>query len=80
MAAFGVSNRRIEATFASVKREDFLGRGLSWQIVRWGPGYDPLPVFREVGTETGIVRSILCELQSKAATSLLQSARSAATR
>ena len=35
MAASGVSNRRIEAAFASVKREDFLGRG-PWQIVRWG--------------------------------------------
>ncbi len=38
MVAFGVSDRRIEAAFASVKREDFLGRG-PWQIVRWGPGY-----------------------------------------
>ena len=35
MAASGVSNRRIEAAFASVKREDFLGRG-PWQVVRWG--------------------------------------------
>ena len=35
MAACGVSNRRIEAAFASVKREDFLGRG-PWQVVRWG--------------------------------------------
>jgi hypothetical protein len=30
MAGFGVSDRRIEAAFASVKREDFLGRG-PWQ-------------------------------------------------
>ena len=30
-----MSNRRIEAAFASVKREDFLGRG-PWQVVRWG--------------------------------------------
>jgi hypothetical protein len=27
MAAFRVSDRRIEAAFASIKREDFLGRG-----------------------------------------------------
>jgi protein-L-isoaspartate(D-aspartate) O-methyltransferase len=40
MAASGVSNRRIEAAFASVKREDFLGRG-PWQVVRWGRGYEP---------------------------------------
>ena len=37
MAAAGVSNRRIEAAFASVKREDFLGRG-PWPVVRWGRG------------------------------------------
>jgi len=35
MAVFGVSDRRIEAAFASVKREDFLGRG-PWQILCWG--------------------------------------------
>ena len=40
MAAAGVSNRRIEAAFASVKREDFLGRG-PWQVVRWARGYEP---------------------------------------
>ena len=40
MAGFGVSDRRIEAAFASVEREDFLGRG-PWQIVRWGRGYVP---------------------------------------
>jgi hypothetical protein len=38
MAVFGVSDRRIEAAFASVKREIFLGRG-PWQIIRWGRGY-----------------------------------------
>jgi protein-L-isoaspartate(D-aspartate) O-methyltransferase len=40
MAVFGVSDRRIEAAFASVKREDFLGRR-PWQIVRWDRGYVP---------------------------------------
>jgi hypothetical protein len=33
MAGFGVSDRRIETAFASVKHEYFLGRG-TWQIVR----------------------------------------------
>jgi protein-L-isoaspartate(D-aspartate) O-methyltransferase len=42
MASVGVCDRRIEAAFASVKREDFLGRG-PWQIVRWGRGYMPTP-------------------------------------
>jgi protein-L-isoaspartate(D-aspartate) O-methyltransferase len=42
MADIGVSDRRIEAAFASVKREDFLGRG-PWQIVRWGRGYMATP-------------------------------------
>jgi protein-L-isoaspartate(D-aspartate) O-methyltransferase len=42
MAAFGVPDRRVEAAFNSVNREDFLGRGL-WQIVRWGRGYVPTP-------------------------------------
>jgi protein-L-isoaspartate(D-aspartate) O-methyltransferase len=35
MAAFGLSDRHIEAAFASVKREDFLSRG-PWQVVRLG--------------------------------------------
>ena len=34
MAAAGVDDRRVEAAFAAVKREDFLGRG-PWQVVRW---------------------------------------------
>src|SRR5262249_4391517 len=42
MAAAGGSNPRIEAAFAAVKREDFLGRG-PWQVVRWGRGYEPAP-------------------------------------
>ena len=42
MAACGISDRRIETAFASVKREHFLGRG-PWQIVRWGRGYVPTP-------------------------------------
>src|ERR1700747_580096 len=42
MAGFGVSDRRLEAAFAAVRREDFLGRG-PWQIVRWGGGYRTTP-------------------------------------
>jgi len=47
MAAAGVADRRVEAAFAAVRREDFLGRGL-WQIVRWdnsslGRGYIRTP-------------------------------------
>jgi len=48
MAACGIRNPRVEAAFAAVAREDFLGPG-PWQIVRWGGGYratpDPDPVY-----------------------------------
>src|SRR3984893_6356882 len=47
LAACGIRNPRVEAAFAAVAREDFLGPG-PWQIVRWGGGYratpDPDPV------------------------------------
>src|SRR5580700_3275431 len=42
MAEAGAADRRIEAAFAAVRREDFLGRG-PWQIVRWGRGYVTTP-------------------------------------
>jgi protein-L-isoaspartate(D-aspartate) O-methyltransferase len=42
MSVFGVVDRRVENAFASVKREDLLGRG-PWQIVRWGRDYVPTP-------------------------------------
>ena len=42
MAAAGVTDRRVEAAFAAVRREDFLGRG-PWQILRWDRGYVPTP-------------------------------------
>ena len=35
MAAAGVEDARVEAAFAAVRREDFLGPG-PWQIGRWG--------------------------------------------
>jgi protein-L-isoaspartate(D-aspartate) O-methyltransferase len=37
MAACSIRNPRVEAAFAAVTREDFLGPG-PWQIVRWGGG------------------------------------------
>ena len=42
MAAAGIVDRRVEAAFASVKREDFLGPG-PWPILRWGRGYVMTP-------------------------------------
>jgi protein-L-isoaspartate(D-aspartate) O-methyltransferase len=42
LAAAGIADRRVEAAFAAVKREDFLGRG-PWQILRWGRGYETSP-------------------------------------
>ena len=60
MAGFGVSDRRIEAAFASVKREDFLGRG-PWQIVRWGRGYVPPPTQNPVYLYDNVVVGIIPE-------------------
>ena len=42
LAAAGVSDRRVEAAFAAVKREDFLGPG-PWPILRWDRGYEKSP-------------------------------------
>jgi protein-L-isoaspartate(D-aspartate) O-methyltransferase len=53
MATCGVCDRRIQSAFASVRREDFLGRG-PWQIVRWDRGYlrtpsrDPVYLYDDV--------------------------------
>ena len=60
MAACGVSNRRVEAAFASVKREDFLGRG-PWQVVRWGLGYVPTPARNPVYLYDDVVVAIIPE-------------------
>jgi len=59
-AACGVSNRRIEAAFASVKREDFLGRG-RWQVVRWGRGYVPTPSRNPVYLYDDVVVAVIPE-------------------
>ena len=42
MAAAGVADRRVEAAFAAVSREHFLGPG-PWPILRWGRGYVMTP-------------------------------------
>ena len=42
MFVAGVHDRRVEAAFASVSRERFLGRG-PWPILRWDRGYVPTP-------------------------------------
>jgi len=60
VAEAGVSDRRIEAAFASVKPEDFLGRG-PWQIVRWGRGYVPTPSRNPVYLYDDVVVAIIPE-------------------
>jgi protein-L-isoaspartate(D-aspartate) O-methyltransferase len=42
MVSFSVAHPRVEAAFAAVRREDFLGPG-PWPIARWGRGYAPTP-------------------------------------
>ena len=58
MAACGIRNPRVEAAFAAVAREDFLGPG-PWQIVRWGGGYratpEPDPVYLYTDDVIGIL-------------------------
>ena len=60
MAASGISDRRVEAAFASVKREAFLGRG-PWQIIRWGRGYVPSPSRNPVYLYDDVVVGIIPE-------------------
>jgi protein-L-isoaspartate(D-aspartate) O-methyltransferase len=59
MAGFGVVDRRIEAAFAAVKREDFLGRG-PWQIMR-GRGYVPTPTRNPVYLYDDVLVAIIPE-------------------
>ena len=42
MAAARASEPRVEAAFAAVKREAFLGPG-RWPVFRWFAGYTPTP-------------------------------------
>ena len=60
MATCGISDRRIEAAFASVKREHFLGRG-PWQVMRWGRGYIPTPTRNPVYLYDNVVVGIVPE-------------------
>jgi protein-L-isoaspartate(D-aspartate) O-methyltransferase len=60
MAACGISDRRIEMAFASVKREHFLGRG-PWQVVRWARGYMPTPSRNPVYLYDDVVVAIIPE-------------------
>jgi protein-L-isoaspartate(D-aspartate) O-methyltransferase len=58
LAAAGVADTRIEAAYAAVRREDFLGPG-PWQIVRWLGGYRRSPDADPVYLYTDDVVAIL---------------------
>jgi protein-L-isoaspartate(D-aspartate) O-methyltransferase len=60
MAAAGASNAAIEAAFAAVRREEFLGAG-PWRVLRWGRGYVPTPSGDPVYLLTDDVVAILPE-------------------
>src|SRR5260370_11443049 len=60
MAAAGVEHADVEAGFAAVRREEFLGPG-PWQILRWGRGYVPTPSGDPVYLLTDDVVAILPE-------------------
>src|SRR5439155_9116587 len=53
MAAACVADRRVEAAFAAVPREHYLGPG-PWPILRWGRGYvttpsrDPVHLYADI--------------------------------
>jgi len=59
-AAAGVADRRIEAAFAAVPREAFLGPG-PWQIVRWDRRYVTTPSRNPVYLYDDVVVAILPE-------------------
>ena len=60
MAAADVVDRRIEAAFAAVKREDFLGRG-PWRVMRWGHGYVTTPTRNPVFLYDDVVVAVVPE-------------------
>src|SRR5277367_6789239 len=60
LAAADADDRRLEAAFATVPREHFLGRG-PWQIVRWGRGYVATPSRNPVYLYDDVVVAILPE-------------------
>ena len=60
MAAAGADHAGVEAGFATVRREDFLGPG-PWHVLRWGRGYVPTPSDDPVYLLTDDVVAILRE-------------------
>ena len=60
VAAGGVADRRVEAAFAIVRREDFLGRG-PWPILRWDRCYVPTPSPNPVYLYADVLVGILPE-------------------
>jgi protein-L-isoaspartate(D-aspartate) O-methyltransferase len=60
MATAGIEDTRVEAAFAAVRREHFLGPG-PWQIVSWLGGYVPTPSGDPVYLYTDHVVGILPE-------------------
>src|SRR5262249_17171672 len=60
MAEFGVADPRVEAAFAAVRREQFLGPG-PWPILRWMRGYVTTPNADPVYLYTNHVIGILPE-------------------
>jgi protein-L-isoaspartate(D-aspartate) O-methyltransferase len=64
MAAAGIEDQRVEAAYAAVRREHFLGPG-PWPILRWrgrnGPDYVPTPSADPVYLYTNDVIGILPE-------------------
>ncbi len=60
MAAAGISDRRVEAAFAAVPREHFLGRG-PWPILRWGCFYVPTPSRNPVYLYADVLAGIIPE-------------------
>lgn len=60
MAAGGIIDRRMEAAFAAVRREDFLGRG-PWPILRWDRGYVTTPTRDPVFLYADVLIGILPE-------------------
>src|ERR1700756_3645769 len=60
MASAGAEHAGVEAGFAAVRREEFLGPG-PWRILRWGRGYLPTPSGDPVYLLTDDVVAILPE-------------------
>src|SRR5260370_19550678 len=60
MAAGGVADRRVEAAFAAVPREAFLGPG-PWPILRWDRGYATSPTRNPVYLYDDVVVAIIPE-------------------